>query len=260
MKAAEPRGKGAVTDPAHLPVGPDDAVFLDVLAARLAGLRGVEDCAAVLGMDRLDPVARRDIEVFAAATPDLLVGRADVEHLALGGIGEPEHLADVLRDLPETRLALAQRFLGLPALADVAQQGDEILGPAFGVAHRRDRRQAVDQRAVLATVALLELRHRAARLGVRLRDQLDRAQRVVRMGHVAPAQPEQLSLGIAEQLAELAVHLEKAALARGMRDAQGRLVKGRAVARFAGQHGGQGAALARAGELQQRTGHRLRPA
>src|SRR4029077_17228925 len=94
--------------PSDHAIGPHDAVFLDVLAARLLGLSGLLHALAILRMDGIDPLARRRIQALAASAPDFRAGRADVEHLVLCRVGKPEHLADVFRHLPEAQLASLQ--------------------------------------------------------------------------------------------------------------------------------------------------------
>ena len=66
---------------------------------------------------------------LARTSPDLLVGRARVEHLARHEVGDPEHLTDVFGELPEALLAVAQRLLGLPARSHVGDGPREVGRP-----------------------------------------------------------------------------------------------------------------------------------
>ena len=43
-----------------------------------------------------------------------VIGRTDVKNLIFGWVGEPKHLVDIFRNLPEALLAGAQIFFGLP--------------------------------------------------------------------------------------------------------------------------------------------------
>ena len=65
-------------------------------------------------MDRVEE--EREIRVQAGATPaeHLFVHRADECDPVVGDIAHPEHLADVLGDLTESRFALPQLVALLP--------------------------------------------------------------------------------------------------------------------------------------------------
>src|SRR5262245_28669183 len=59
-------------------------------------------------MDRVQPVARRGIQTGARAAPDRLIRGAYVDHHTLADVRDPKDLLNVLRELAQPRLALAQ--------------------------------------------------------------------------------------------------------------------------------------------------------
>ena len=97
-----------VADPAHAAIGSHDAVGLVVAVVDLLGLRGAHDPGAVVWVDRVQPAARVAVERRAGAPPDRLVAGADVEDLALEGVGDPEHLPDMIGQIAKSFLARSQ--------------------------------------------------------------------------------------------------------------------------------------------------------
>ena len=68
------------------------------------------DPLAVVGMDRLHPDVPGFIGRVTRSLPDALESRAEIDQPPRLLIGDPEHLLDVLRELPETLLTLAERL------------------------------------------------------------------------------------------------------------------------------------------------------
>ncbi len=90
----------------------------------------------VIRVDRLGPRFRIRVQAFAAAAPDLFVGRADVDHAIAVRSDEEERVADVIRHLAEPRLAFAQCLRSLLALGDVAKIPDASVMLAVGPGDR----------------------------------------------------------------------------------------------------------------------------
>src|SRR5207245_5169037 len=131
-----PDGKAAVADPANGPVGPYYPVRRVHHAAVAVLVERDANAGPILGVDRLDPRPRLAVEAFACAAEDLFVRRAHVEDLGVVQVGQPEDLVDVLRDLPEPRLAFSQRRLGPLLLGDVDAEADSR-AVREGAAHPR---------------------------------------------------------------------------------------------------------------------------
>ena len=93
--------------------------------------------SAVIRVDRLEPRFRVRVQTFAAAAPDLFVGRADVQHAIGVRIAEEEHVADVFRHLPEPQLALRQSLFGCLALGNVTDVASEKLVLSHGPLRQR---------------------------------------------------------------------------------------------------------------------------
>jgi hypothetical protein len=108
MIAVVANGKTAIPDPAHRAIRTNDPVFL-VEKARLqfVGVGGLQP-RPVVGMDGLQPVQRPLVQGVDGPTPDLFVGRTDVENAFLGQAVDPEHFPEMLGQLPEPFLAVAQ--------------------------------------------------------------------------------------------------------------------------------------------------------
>jgi len=103
--------EGALVHPTHGAVGPHDAEFLVVVAER--GLPARRRHAGVVArMDRVQPGREVGVQRLGVPSPDLLERRADVHEALERRVGDPEHLRDVSRELPEQLLAVAQRRLG----------------------------------------------------------------------------------------------------------------------------------------------------
>ena len=142
--------EGLVVYPANSAVRPDDAILLVISSLRLLFLQSRAYPLAVVVVDGLQPGPRRRLQALATALPDLLVGRADVEHLVLFRIGHPEHLAYVFRDLPEAFVAAAQFSHHPVALRNIARDDydDVSVAGRDRAPHQFDR----EQRAILQTV------------------------------------------------------------------------------------------------------------
>ncbi len=112
-------------------------------------------------MHGVQPVGGRRIETLAGTAPDRLVRRTHVEHLVLGGVGHPEHLRDVLGQLPESFLAFAQAAAN-PLL--VFQQAEERTA---GTLRERQHpgRLFLARRHLPGPPAQFQLRHRPAAQG-----------------------------------------------------------------------------------------------
>ena len=67
-------------------------------------------------MDTVDPGTWSLVKTLARSSPDFFVGRAHVERSAPATLLHPEDLANILRQLAETLLGVAQRLAGSPAL------------------------------------------------------------------------------------------------------------------------------------------------
>ncbi len=106
-----PDREGPVPDPPNDAVEPHDPIFLVIFTGDLFGHGGFEDPWAIVGVDRIEPRSRRRVQALAGAPPDLLVSRADVDHLVLLDIGHPEDFPDALGQLAETVLAFPKRRL-----------------------------------------------------------------------------------------------------------------------------------------------------
>src|SRR6266851_7840171 len=65
------------------------------------------------------PLSRVGVESLAAATPNVLVGGTDIEHLLLVRVSQPKDLVDVLRQQSESLFALPHGLFGDAALGDV---------------------------------------------------------------------------------------------------------------------------------------------
>src|SRR5262249_4584474 len=116
-------GKAPVPDPADRAVRPHDPVLFVGVLAQAMPAGGFAGALPVLGVDGLQVGLRAVIEALARAAPDLLVAGADEEHLRVAGVGHPEDPGDVLRQLAEAALRLAQRRLRALALGDVPADG-----------------------------------------------------------------------------------------------------------------------------------------
>ena len=74
-------------------------------------------------MHGLDPVQRPFQQISRGASPDVLVGRTDVEQPLLGNPVDPEHFPDMLGQLAKPLLAVAQGAFHLDASGDLVLQG-----------------------------------------------------------------------------------------------------------------------------------------
>ena len=104
----------------------NDAVFLVVSAALLPGHRRSKYPIAILGVKGLQPALGQVVQALAAAAPNGFVRRADVEHLGAGRVVHPEDFADVVGQLAEAFLALAQGRLGPWVGRNVPQAHREV--------------------------------------------------------------------------------------------------------------------------------------
>jgi hypothetical protein len=152
-------GHGVLTHPADGAVGPDDP---EIHIGFLPGKLPPEDCLGrgfVVGMDAF-PVGKGIGEDAGQGTfPDLFVGGIDVEQPAVDGVVIVENHADVLGQLPETLLALAQLLAGEPRRGDVMKIDRQPLFRGIG-AHIEPQ---VERRGIMGLEADRDIiRHRAA--------------------------------------------------------------------------------------------------
>ena len=140
-------------NPAMRAIGSHDAIDLVILAGNLFRESRFQYAFAIIGMDGFNPTHGRGVKAFAGPSPDFLISGADVNHLVLRGIGDPENLPDVLCQLPETFLTRSQELLGLLAFGDVAHESEYVAPPQFE--KRRDDFH-LDDPSIFATVASLE--------------------------------------------------------------------------------------------------------
>src|SRR5580658_7850260 len=103
-------GKASRLHPSNRAVRAHHPVLVFKLSRRHPVLVFFVDRCSVIRMDRLGPRVRIRIRAFAAATPDLLVCRADIQSAIAFHIDEEEYIADVLRYLTEQQLAGTQSF------------------------------------------------------------------------------------------------------------------------------------------------------
>ena len=105
--------KASRLDPANRAVWTYDPVLqLKIPRRHFVGVFLVGQCP-VIRVDRVAPRVRIRVQAFAALTPDVFVGRTDVQHVIGDRVVEEEHVADVFRHLPESRFARSQSLLRL---------------------------------------------------------------------------------------------------------------------------------------------------
>src|ERR1700722_14881019 len=83
-------------------------------------------------MDRLHPFVRIGIQTFAATLPDLLVGRADIQHMASSRLAKKEHVAYPFRHLPKTQFAVLQISIRLFFCRYVDVHDDSAIAATVG--------------------------------------------------------------------------------------------------------------------------------
>ena len=174
-------------DPAHGPVRAADPVLphVGVLLARgdggHVGLDGREVRGLHPGQERLDGDLRR----VGRQVVDLAVARRDGDG-ARGRPEVPEAVGASVEDAGHPGLALAERLLGPLPLADVRQDGDDVLDLPARPADAVHRKLGPQHRAVLADEPLVErvpadlAGQQAVELGDVLRDVLRMRQRAPR--------------------------------------------------------------------------------
>ena len=64
----------------------------------------------IVRVHRVEPRALAPQEVLAAAAPDRLIRRADIDDLTRGGVFQPEDFADALGHFAEAVLAFPERL------------------------------------------------------------------------------------------------------------------------------------------------------
>ncbi len=133
LTAGTTHRKSAVTNPAHLAIGPNDSVFLVVGAGSLLSGGRAQNALAVVGMDCLKPGAGLSIEALAGASPHPFVSRADVKHPILRRVGDPKDFLNGLRQFTEALLAGPERLLRLLALGCVANHRHHIIALQMNV-------------------------------------------------------------------------------------------------------------------------------
>src|SRR5262249_53405272 len=102
-------GKTSIPDPAHRAIWSDHAIlFVDRFASAKLLQGGTPHTLPVIGMYGVEKGFGLVVETLAGPTPDVLVGRADVEDFRDLRISQPEDLVDAFRKLPETLLRLRQ--------------------------------------------------------------------------------------------------------------------------------------------------------
>ena len=107
------------------------------IVPRRCAVELLEDAGAVVGVDRRRPGQRVGVRRAERPAPQPLVRRADVEHLGRLRGDEEEDVGDRLGELPEARLALAQRLLGLDRAVE-----RRTSSPRAGRAPRRSARRS----------------------------------------------------------------------------------------------------------------------
>src|SRR5262245_41422876 len=105
-------GEPTIPYPPYRVVWPDHAILHSNPPLSFPG-KHLNDTRAVLRMNRVDKGAGVLIQTLTCASPDCLVGGADVEDLAQVGGRHPEDLVDIFCQLPEPFFTLAHRCLGL---------------------------------------------------------------------------------------------------------------------------------------------------
>jgi hypothetical protein len=119
---------------------------------------------------------------------------------------------------------VAQLLLQLAALGEVLDLADEVERPAVFVGRERDRQQRPDHAPVGVDVALVHLVGRAA-AGEHVVDQREVRVEVVGVREVLEREPQQLLLGVADELAQRLVDVEPLALEPHERHADRRVVE-----------------------------------
>src|SRR5262245_44289640 len=103
--------KGTVVDPSHHAVGALNSICFVVITARLLGGREWQDARAIVRMNCGGPVVWSCGDTGAGAPPDSFVTRAHIDEFIARRVFHPEHFLNVLGQLTESLLALAQGLL-----------------------------------------------------------------------------------------------------------------------------------------------------
>src|SRR4029078_7339 len=104
--------KTPIPDPPDRPIRPYDPVFLIKRDALSMLPKSGQDAPTVIRMDEIHEGLWVFVETRTGSSPDPLIGRADVQSLADGGVGRPDDLFYGFRNLTKTGFALLQRLLG----------------------------------------------------------------------------------------------------------------------------------------------------
>jgi hypothetical protein len=158
------------------------------------------------------------------------------ESEALAAVGEIDELVDdprnVGRDTLVACLALPERGLGAPPLRDVLELGDEVQRCAERVSHYHHVQLHPDPVPVLVEEALLD----ATAIDLSVEHSLTALQvpvQIIRMGDRTERVADQLFRGVADDVAERAIHPYPALVRARDRHPDGRVVEGAAEALLA---------------------------
>ncbi len=220
----EPR-RAALEDRAPLAVGAPEPVEGLEGTPRLQGGAALRETALpVLRVDAPRPALAG--LVLEPASREGEPGLADVLERAVRA-REPDHDGGAVGHRPEARLALAERLLRRPAPGEVVDLPDDVEGRAVLAADDRERQLRVQDAPVPVAVSLLEEGVRCRALRERPHER--RADRVV-LGdrELVEVVPDELAVGVAEELAERAVHAQEDPVETGQRAAHVRVLEGRA--------------------------------
>src|SRR5258706_7479516 len=108
-------GKSAAADPADQAVGPHDPKLPVRKRAAPVLLHLLDHPVPIVWMNALGQGARLLIEGLDRSSPHVFVTRTEVNDSIVPDVLHPEELVDVLSQLTEALLGLAQRLLGLLA-------------------------------------------------------------------------------------------------------------------------------------------------
>src|SRR4051812_17341335 len=129
--------------PANGAVGTQDAEFA-IEACTMWTRVKCYNPLAIIRMYRLWPQLRCCIKLVPAASPDFLVGRADVQHPTALQISQIEGVTAVFGNLPKALFAFGQLLLGELASGDVARDCHQAAYLALLVADRHFGSQEPD--------------------------------------------------------------------------------------------------------------------
>ena len=115
-------GKGAVSNPAHRPVGPEDAVFDIIVAFGSFAGEPAADSSTIVWVESCQPGGSVATDLRAQTAPDSLVAGARVNDPVVRKLAQPEDLRDVVDDLLEAFHRLGQCGCGGHVLVGLCAQ------------------------------------------------------------------------------------------------------------------------------------------